>query len=126
MRANRSLFTSALSRVQLHSLAAWINRCEVRADPGNAEAESQLACLCACRNLTRRRGDSGMSQREAERQHSEYVRLMRSMFDFLLTSGMEVKAIRRIVERALVEEGESRERLPGRTDFGLATAGRVL
>jgi len=67
-----------------------------------------------------------MSQRETERQHSEYVRLMRSMFDFLLTSGMEVKAIRRIVERALIEESKRNRKAPGRGDFGLATAGRVL
>jgi hypothetical protein len=67
-----------------------------------------------------------MSQRETERQQSEYVRLMRSMFDFLLTSGMEVKAIRGIVERAFTEAGEQNSRVQGRSDFGLATAGRVL
>jgi hypothetical protein len=67
-----------------------------------------------------------MSQREIEQQHLEYVRLMRSMFDFLLTSGMEVKAIRRIVERALIAEGRRSRTAPGRGDFGLATAGRVL
>ncbi len=67
-----------------------------------------------------------MSQREAERQQSEYVRLIRSLFDFLLTSGMEVKAIRRIVERALIEEVSAVERALRRGDFGLATAGRVL
>lgn len=67
-----------------------------------------------------------MSQHETERQHSEYVRLMRSMFDFLLTSGTEVKVIRRIVERALLEEGERNRSSESRGDFGLATAGRVL
>jgi hypothetical protein len=48
------------------------------------------------------------------------------MFDFLLTSGMEVKVIRRIVERALVEEGKRSRKSLARGDFGLATAGRVL
>jgi hypothetical protein len=48
------------------------------------------------------------------------------MFDFLLTSGMEVKALRRIVDRALVEEGARNRESPRRGDFGLATAGRVL
>jgi hypothetical protein len=67
-----------------------------------------------------------MSPRETERQHSEYVRLMKSMFDFLLTSGMEVKTIRRIVERALMEAGERSRVSLRRGDFGLATAGRVL
>ncbi len=67
-----------------------------------------------------------MSRQETERPHSEYVRLMRSMFDFLLTSGMEVKAIRRIVERALIAEGGRTRNGPSRGDFGLATAGRVL
>ena len=67
-----------------------------------------------------------MSRRETERQHSEYVRLMKSMFEFLLTSGMEVKAIRGIVERALKEEGERGPSALYRSDFGLATAGRVL
>jgi len=67
-----------------------------------------------------------MSRRETERQQSEYVQLMRSMFDFLLTSGMEVKAIRRVVERALTEEGARSRESPRRGDFGLATAGRVL
>lgn len=64
--------------------------------------------------------------RETERQQSEYVRLMTSMFDFLLTSGMEVKAIRQIVDRAFAEAGESNRRGLRRGDFGLATAGRVL
>ena len=67
-----------------------------------------------------------MSRRETERQHSEYVRLMKSMFDFLLTSGMEVRAIRAIVERAFAEAGERSRRAPRHSDFGLATAGRVL
>ena len=67
-----------------------------------------------------------MSRSETERQRSEYVRLMRSMFDFLLTSGMEVKVIREIVERAFTEAGERNERSLGSGDFGLATAGRVL
>lgn len=67
-----------------------------------------------------------MSQRENERQHSEYVRLMKSMFDFLLTSGMEVTAIRRIVERAFVEAREPGRKTLRRADLGLATAGRVL
>ena len=67
-----------------------------------------------------------MSRRETERQHSEYVRLMKSMFEFLLTSGMEVKAIRGIVERALIDEGERGRRALYPGDFGLATAGRVL
>src|SRR5689334_19601779 len=67
-----------------------------------------------------------MSQRETESQHSEYVRLMRSMFDFLLTSGMEVKTIRRIVEHALMEERDRSGKALKRGDFGLATAGRVL
>jgi hypothetical protein len=64
--------------------------------------------------------------RETERQHSEYVRLMRSMFDFLLTSGMEVKAIRRIIDRAFDQAGERNRQAVRRGDFGLATAGRVL
>ncbi|MEJ0037200.1 MAG: DUF6502 family protein [Gammaproteobacteria bacterium] len=51
---------------------------------------------------------------------------MKSMFDFLLTSGMEVKAIRQIVERAFTEAGERNQRALRRGDFGLATAGRVL
>jgi hypothetical protein len=67
-----------------------------------------------------------MSQRETEQQQSEYVRLMKSMFDFLLTSGMEVKAIRGIVERALMDEGTRSRKALHRGDFGLATAGRVL
>jgi hypothetical protein len=48
------------------------------------------------------------------------------MFDFLLTSGMEVKGIREIVERAFKEAGERNRRALRRGDFGLATAGRVL
>jgi hypothetical protein len=67
-----------------------------------------------------------MSQREAERRQSEYVRLIRSLFEFLLTSGMEVKAIRRIVERALIQGGDCSRKAMGGGDFGLATAGRVL
>jgi hypothetical protein len=66
-----------------------------------------------------------MSRREIE-PHTEYVRLMRSMIDFLLTSGMEVKAIREIVERAFTEAGEPGRSALRRGDFGLATAGRVL
>jgi Family of unknown function (DUF6502) len=62
--------------------------------------------------------------RATERQHSEYVRLMRSMFDFLLTSGVDTKTIRRIVERALAEVGQRKALRRG--DFGIATAGRVL
>jgi hypothetical protein len=61
-----------------------------------------------------------------DRQQSEYVRLMRSMFDFLLTSGMEVSTVRGIVERAFTEAGERNRRALRRGDFGLATAGRVL
>jgi hypothetical protein len=48
------------------------------------------------------------------------------MFDFLLTSGMEVSAVRGIVERAFTEAGERNRRAVRRGDFGLATAGRVL
>jgi hypothetical protein len=61
-----------------------------------------------------------------DRQQSEYVQLMRSMFDFLLTSGMEVSSVRGIVERAFAEAGERNRRALRRGDFGLATAGRVL
>lgn len=64
--------------------------------------------------------------RGIDRQQSEYVQLMRSMFDFLLTSGMEVSAVRGIVERAFTEAGERNRRARRRSDFGLATAGRVL
>ena len=66
-----------------------------------------------------------MSQ-ESEREHSDYLQLMRSMFDFLLASGMNTKAIRRIVERAFREAGERDPRALRRGDFGIATAGRVL
>ena len=48
------------------------------------------------------------------------------MFDFLLTSGMEVKTIRGIVDRAFAQAGERNRRALRRSDFGLATAGRVL
>jgi hypothetical protein len=51
---------------------------------------------------------------------------MESMFDFLLTSGMDMKAIRGLVERAFVEAGERSRGTLRRGDFGLATAGRVL
>lgn len=62
--------------------------------------------------------------RETERQQAEYVGLMSSMFDFLLTSGMDVKTIRKIIERAF--SGEGNRHAHPRGDFGLATAGRVL
>ena len=64
--------------------------------------------------------------RGPEQQQYEYVRLMKSMFDFLLISGMEVSTIRGIVERAFTEAGERNRRVLRRGDFGLATAGRVL
>src|SRR5262249_41593520 len=53
-------------------------------------------------------------------------RLMKLTFNFLLTSGMDVKVIRRMVERAFVEAGEGAQGALRRGDFGLATAGRVL
>ena len=48
------------------------------------------------------------------------------MFDFLLTSGMDLKSIRTIVERAFAESGARKTRTRRFRDFGLATAGRVL
>ncbi|MEJ1966167.1 MAG: DUF6502 family protein [Gammaproteobacteria bacterium] len=63
--------------------------------------------------------------REAKHQQTEYIALLSSMFDFLLTSGMDVKSIRAIVDRAFAETGEQNIR-PRKRDFGLATAGRVL
>ncbi len=67
-----------------------------------------------------------MSRETEEQQQSEYVRLMSSMFDFLLSSGVEVKGIRRIVERSFVEARQRNRRTLRRGDFGIATAGRVL
>src|SRR5262245_50399658 len=64
--------------------------------------------------------------RETDRQHSEYLVLLRSVFDFLLSSGVSVKEIRRIVERAFAKAGERNRRALHRGDFGMATAGRVL
>lgn len=64
--------------------------------------------------------------RETEQQQAEYVLLLRSMFDFLLSSGVDVKGIRRIVERAFEELSGRARRALRRGDFAIATAGRVL
>ena len=64
--------------------------------------------------------------RAVEQQQAEYIGLLRSMFDFLLTSGMDVKSIRRIVDCAFAETGAQIPRRKRQRDLGLAIAGRVL
>jgi hypothetical protein len=67
-----------------------------------------------------------MSEGTRRDEHIEYVRLLKSIFKFLLVSGAERGEVKGIVAHALEEVLSGSTREAPLIDFGLATAGRVL
>jgi hypothetical protein len=63
---------------------------------------------------------------EAKKHREEYVGLLKSIFEFLLASGADVRAIRAMVNQAFIEADGTNRTTHQHGDFALATAGRVL
>ena len=67
-----------------------------------------------------------MITEEKKLEQVEFIGLLKSIFEFLLDSGSNLRTVRAIVDRAFSEAVERNRQSHQRGESGLATAGRVL